>query len=82
MPFIFPKFRNFFENETHNIKNLYELIKDNKCPHCSEEIIYSTKVCSYCMKTISVEHKVKMSSVGNWVIVFIVVIVYYLFIKK
>jgi len=34
------------------------------------------------MKTIGVEHKVKMSSVGNWVIVFIVVAVYYLFIKK
>jgi hypothetical protein len=34
------------------------------------------------MKTIGVEHKVKMSSVGNWVIVFIVVVVYYLFFKK
>ena len=33
-----------------------------KCPYCSEEIIYSAKVCSYCMKTIGVEHKVKMSS--------------------
>ncbi len=56
-------------------------MKMQKCPHCSEEIIYSTKVCSYCMKTIGVEHKVKMSSVGNWVIVFIVVVVYYLFFK-
>jgi len=37
--------------------------------------MYSAKVCSYCMKTIGVEHKVKMSSVGNWVIVFIVVVV-------
>jgi len=34
------------------------------------------------MKTIGVEHKVKWSSVGNWVIVFIVVVVYYLFFKK
>jgi uncharacterized OB-fold protein len=57
-------------------------MKMQKCPHCSEEIIYSTKVCSYCMKTIGVDHKVKMSSVGNWVIVFIVVVVYYLFFKK
>ena len=50
-------------------------MKMQKCPHCSEEITYSAKVCSYCMKTIGIEHKVKMSSVGNWVIVFIVVVV-------
>ena len=49
-----------------------------KCPHCSEEITYSAKVCSYCMKTIGVEHKVKMSSVGNWVIVFIAVVVWFI----
>ncbi len=53
-------------------------MKMQKCPHCSEEIIYSTKICSYCMKTIGVEHKVKMSSVGNWVIVFIVVVVWFI----
>ena len=53
-------------------------MKMQKWPHCSEEIIYSTKVCSYCMKTIGVEHKVKMSSVGNWVIVFIVVVVLFI----
>jgi cytochrome c1 len=29
------------------------------------------------MKTIGVEHKVKMSRVGNWVIVFIVVVVWF-----
>jgi hypothetical protein len=29
------------------------------------------------MKTIGVEHKIKMSSVGNWVIVFIVVVVWF-----
>ena len=56
-------------------------MKMQKCPHCSEEIIYSAKVCGYCMKTIGVEHKVKMSSVGNWVIVFIVVVVWFIFVK-
>ena len=55
-------------------------MKMQKCPHCSEDIIYSSKVCSYCMKTIGVEHKIKMSSVGNWVIVFVVVVV--LFVSK
>jgi predicted nucleic acid-binding Zn ribbon protein len=54
-------------------------MKMQKCPHCSKEIIYSSKVCSYCMQTIGVEHKVKTSSVGNWVIVFIVVVCYYLY---
>ena len=53
-------------------------MKMQKCPHCSEEIIYSTKVCSYCMKTIGIEHKVKISSVGNWVIVFVVVVVLFI----
>ena len=28
-------------------------MKMQMCPHCSEEIIYSAKVCSYCMKTIT-----------------------------
>ncbi len=56
-------------------------MKMQKCPHCSEEIIYSTKVCSYCMKTIGVEHKVKWSGVGNWVIVFIVVAVWFIWSK-
>ena len=56
-------------------------MKMQKCPHCSEEIIYSAKVCSYCMKTIGIEHKVKMSSVGNWVIVFIVVVVWFMWSK-
>jgi hypothetical protein len=54
-------------------------MKMQKCPHCSKEILYSSKVCSYCMQTISVGHKVKMSSVGNWIIVFIVVVCYYLY---
>ncbi len=53
-------------------------MKMQKCPHCSKEILYSSKVCSYCMQTISVGHKVKMSSVGNWVIVFIVVVVWFI----
>ncbi len=53
-------------------------MKMQKCPHCSEEIIYSAKVCGYCMNTIGVEHKVKMSSVGNWVIVLVVVVVLFL----
>jgi hypothetical protein len=52
-------------------------MKMQKCPHCSEENKIYARVCSYCMKTIGVEHKVKMSSVGNWVIVFIVVVLYY-----
>ena len=56
-------------------------MKMQKCPHCSEEIIYSAKVCSYCMKTIGIEHKVKMSRVGNWVIVFIVVVVWFMWSK-
>ncbi len=30
------------------------------------------------MNTIGIEHKVKVSSVGNWVIVFIVVVVLFL----
>ncbi len=46
-----------------------------KCPHCSKENKIYARVCSYCMQTIGIEHKVKMSSVGNWVIVFIVVVV-------
>ncbi len=50
-------------------------MKMQKCPHCSEENKIYARVCSYCMKTIGVEHKIKMSSVGNWVIVFIVVVV-------
>ncbi len=45
-------------------------MKMQKCPHCSEENKIYARVCSYCMKTIGVEHKIKMSSVGNWVIVF------------
>ena len=53
-------------------------MKMQKCPHCSEEIIYSAKVCSYCMKTIGIEHKVKVSGVGNWVIVLVVVVVLFL----
>ena len=57
-------------------------MKMQKCPHCSEENKIYARVCSHCMKTIGVEHKVKWSGVGNWVIVFIVVAVYYLFIKK
>ena len=50
-------------------------MKMQKCPHCSEENKIYARVCSYCMKTIGVEHKIKMNSVGNWVIVFIVVVV-------
>jgi hypothetical protein len=30
------------------------------------------------MKTIGVEHKIKMGSFGNWVIVFIVVVVWFI----
>ncbi len=41
-------------------------MKMQKCPHCSEENKIYARVCSYCMKTIGVEHKIKMSSVGNW----------------
>ena len=49
-----------------------------KCPHCSKENKIYARVCSYCMKTIGVEHKIKMSSVGNWVIVFMVVVVWFI----
>ena len=52
-------------------------MKMKKCPHCSEENKIYARVCSYCMQTIGIEHKVKISSVGNWVIVFIVVVLYY-----
>ena len=44
-----------------------------------ENKIYA-RVCSYCMQTIGIEHKVKVSSVGNWVIVFVVVVVLFIFI--
>ena len=53
-------------------------MKMQKCPHCSEENKIYARVCSYCMKTIGVEHKIKMSSVGNWVIVFVVVVVLFI----
>ena len=53
-------------------------MKMQKCPHCSKENKIYARVCSYCMKTIGVEHKIKMSSVGNWVIVFIVVVVLFI----
>ena len=53
-------------------------MKMQKCPHCSEENKIYARVCSYCMQTIGIEHKVKISSVGNWVIVFVVVVVLFL----
>ena len=56
-------------------------MKMQKCPHCSEENKIYARVCSYCMNTIGIEHKVKMSSVGNWVIVFIVVVVWFIWSK-
>ncbi len=56
-------------------------MKMQKCPHCSEENKIFARVCSHCMNTIGIEHKVKMSSVGNWVIVFIVVVVWFIWSK-
>ena len=53
-------------------------MKMQKCPHCSKENKIFARVCSYCMQTIGIEHKVKVSSVGNWVIVFVVVVVLFL----
>ena len=49
-----------------------------KCPHCSKENKIYARVCSYCMQTIGIEHRVKVSSVGNWVIVLVVVVVLFL----
>ncbi len=44
-----------------------------KCPHCSEEILYSAKECLYC------KNEVKMSNVVNWAMVFIAVVVWFIF---
>ena len=64
------------------MNRIVELTYENaKVPHCSEENKIYARVCSYCMKTIGVEHKIKMSSVGNWVIVFIVVVVWFIWSK-
>ena len=54
------------------------LLEMQKCPHCSKENKIFARVCSHCMNTIGIEHKVKVSSVGNWVIVFVVVVVLFL----
>jgi purine nucleoside phosphorylase len=53
-------------------------MKMQNCPHFSEEKKIDARVCSYCMKTIGIEHKVKTSSVGNWVIVFVIVLVWFI----
>ena len=54
------------------------LLEMQKCPHCSKENKIFARVCSHCMNTIGIEHKVKVSSVGNWVIVLVVVVVLFL----
>ena len=54
------------------------LLEMQKCPHCSKENKIFARVCSHCMNTIGIEHKVKVGSVGNWVIVFVVVVVLFL----